>query len=60
LDHVDRKIVEHKMGYGGAPMLSPKDTAIKLKLTPTQLTRRSARIVYRLNEVEDALRSTQS
>lgn len=57
-DHLDRKVMEMKMGYGGAndPMV-PKDIALKLKLTPSQLTRRSAKIAYRIQQVENNLQS---
>jgi DNA-directed RNA polymerase sigma subunit (sigma70/sigma32) len=59
LDYTDRKILEFKTGYGGSPILPPKEVATRLKLTPSQLTRRSARIALKMQEIEDALTQTQ-
>jgi DNA-directed RNA polymerase specialized sigma subunit len=56
-DHVDRRILELKTGYGGAEMMQPKDIAVKLKLSPTQLTRRSQRLTYRIQEIEKRLKA---
>jgi DNA-directed RNA polymerase specialized sigma subunit len=56
-DHVDRRIIELKTGYGGETTLEPKAIAEVLKLTPSQLSRRSARMALRLQELEEALRS---
>lgn len=55
-DKIDRAIIEMKTGYGGkyTPM-QPKEIAAKLKITPSQLTRRSARIAYRVQQLESAL-----
>lgn len=58
-DHIDRKIIEHKLGYGGAEMLAPNIIAAKLKLTPTQLTRRSQRLTYKLQQIERNLQKIQ-
>lgn len=55
-DYVDRKIIEHKMGYGGAQILTPQQIGEKLKLSPSQLSRRSMRIAIRQHEMEEALR----
>lgn len=55
LDHVDRRVMELKTGYGGYGKLAPKEIAAKLGLSPTQLTRRSARIQMRLNEAMEIL-----
>lgn len=54
-DHVDRRIIELKTGYGGETQTDPKTIAEQLKLTPSQLSRRSARITLRLQEIEEAL-----
>ncbi len=54
-DHVDRRILELKTGYGGEETMEPKDIAVLLKLTPSQLSRRSARLSYRMQELEEAL-----
>ena len=55
-DHVDRKILEHKIGYGGAEQLPPAVVAQKLGLTGSQLSRRSARLSLKINELEQSLR----
>lgn len=57
-DAIGRKIIEMKTGFGGKydPM-QPKDIAIKLGLTPSQLSRRSAKLSLRLQEIEQALLS---
>jgi len=55
-DHVDRKILEHKTGYGGTDILPPALVAQKLGLTPSQLSRRSARLALKINELEQSLR----
>lgn len=55
-DRIDRKIIEMKTGYGGKyDAMQPKDIAIKLGLTPSQLTRRSAKIFMRMQKYESAL-----
>ena len=55
-DKIDRQIIEMKTGYGGKyePM-TPKDIAVKLALTPSQLSRRSARLSMQIQDTEDAL-----
>lgn len=57
-DKIDRAIVEMKTGYGGKyePM-QPKDIALKLGLTPSQLTRRSAKLFMKMQKYESALTS---
>lgn len=54
-DKIDRMIIEHKTGYGGKPMLEPKDIAVKLNLSPVELSRRSARIGAKLDEILEYL-----
>lgn len=54
-DHVDRRILELKTGYGGHEVTPPWRIAEMLKLTPTQLTRRSQRITYRIQNIEKRL-----
>lgn len=58
-DKVDRQIIEMKTGFGGKfdPM-QPKEIATKLNLTPSQLSRRSARLAYKLQQYESALEDT--
>lgn len=54
-DHTDRRILEMKTGFGGHPVMAPKDIAFQLRLTPTQLTRRSIRLTNRINKLRDSL-----
>ena len=54
-DYTDRKILEMKTGFGGNPTMIPRDIAIKLNLTPTQLSRRSMRLTDRINKIRDGL-----
>ena len=56
-DHVDRRILEMKLGYAGHPTLPPKAIAAALKLSPTQLSRRSARLSMRINNIASALKN---
>ncbi len=56
-DHVDRRILEHKTGYGGVELLEPAAIAAKLGLTGSQLSRRSARLALKINELESALKT---
>lgn len=59
-DKIDRRIIEMKTGYGGRyePM-PPNKIAHILKLTPSQLTRRSMRLSLRIQEIEKSLRDIQ-
>lgn len=54
-DHTDRRVLEMKLGYAGHPVVAPKDIAVALNLTPTQLSRRSARLAKRINDIEQTL-----
>lgn len=59
-DKVDRKIIEMKTGYGGRyEEMEPKDIAVLLGLTPSQLTRRSAKLSLKVQEIEQALQQVQ-
>jgi len=59
-DKVDRKIIEMKLGYGGRyDPLEPKQIAVMLGLTPSQLTRRSAKLALKIQEIERALQDVQ-
>lgn len=54
-DHIDRRVMEMKMGYAGHPVMEPSAVAMALGLTPTQLSRRSARLAIRMNKIIDTL-----
>lgn len=56
LDATDKKLLEMKTGYGGKyePM-TPAQIAVELGIDPSNITRRSARIALRINEVERGL-----
>lgn len=57
LDHIDRRILEMKTGYGGNSISPPAVVAQKLKLTPSQLSRRAARLSYLIQKAEADLSS---
>lgn len=52
-DATDRKIIEMRMGYGGryTTPLDKKTIATKLKLHPAQVTRRTARLARRIQQL---------
>lgn len=52
LDSVDRLILEMKTGYGGRDILPPAEVARRLKLTPSQLSRRAQRLSYLIQKAE--------
>jgi hypothetical protein len=57
-DHVDRKILEWRTGYKGTEILPPNVIAGKLKLTPSQLSRRSAKLALRIHDITNMLEET--
>ena len=48
-DHIDRKILEHKTGYGGKQELSGEEIAQKIGISPSQVSRRSGRLSKKIN-----------
>lgn len=54
-DYADRKIIEHKLGYGGADLMSGEELAAMLKVSPAQITRRSKKLMYRLQQIQKSL-----
>ena len=48
---VDRKILEHKTGYGGKPQLSGEEISRKIGISPSQVSRRSRRISKKINDL---------
>lgn len=58
-DHIDRKILELKTGYGGSKQSALKaiDIAQRLNISPSQVSRRSLRLSKRINELKEALES---
>jgi DNA-directed RNA polymerase specialized sigma subunit len=59
-DQLDRKIIEMTTGYGGVTMLQKNQIAIKLGISPSQVTRRSERIGVKLQEMDQDITSTYS
>jgi hypothetical protein len=57
-DYVDRKILEWKTGWKGSDIRKPQDIALSLKLTPSQLSRRSAKLALRIHDVTNMLEET--
>lgn len=58
-DYLDRKVLEYKTGFGGKKVLSGSEIAEKLKISPAQVARRSAKISYKINEYERILGGLQ-
>lgn len=54
-DKRDRLILEHRAGYGGKPVIQPKDLAVMLNISPVELSRRSSRLGAKLDEIMEAL-----
>lgn len=57
-DHLDRKIMEMKMGYmksKGYQPLKANQIASKLGVSPSQVSRRAMRLSLKINEITDAL-----
>lgn len=48
-DYVDKKILEHKMGYAGAEEMDGQTLAVKLGVSPSQISRRAAKLAYKMN-----------
>jgi DNA-directed RNA polymerase specialized sigma subunit len=59
-DQLDKKIIEMTTGYGGVTMLQKNQIAIKLGISPSQVTRRSERIGMKLQEMDQDITSTYS
>ena len=57
--YIDRKILEHKTGYGGAEILNGAELAAKLKISPAQVTRRAAKLTYKINQYTRWLEDSQ-
>ena len=57
-DHVDRKILEWRTGYKGSDILPPNEIARRLKLTASQLSRRSAKLALRIHDITNMLEQT--
>jgi DNA-directed RNA polymerase specialized sigma subunit len=56
-DRVDRKILEWRTGHGGSDILTPLEIAARLKISPSQVSRRATRLTYKINQMVEDLRS---
>lgn len=54
-DKRDRKILEHRTGFGGKEVIQPKLLAAQLGISPVELSRRSARLGAKLDEILELL-----
>lgn len=59
-DYLDQKILEYKMGYNGTDTLDALQIAEKLKVHPSQVSRRSAKLLIKVNETLDMLNKTDT
>lgn len=57
VDYLDRKIMEHLMGYAGSEVMQGKDLADQLGISASQVSRRAARLAYKINEYRRILES---
>ena len=57
VDYTDRKILEHLMGYAGSEVMQGKDLADQLGVSASQVSRRAARLAYKINEYRRILES---
>ncbi len=54
-DARDRRILEHRTGFGGKHIIQPKLLAAELGISPVELSRRSAKLGARLDELLEIL-----
>ena len=59
-DHLDRMILEHRLGFGGKEILEGEALGAKLGLEPYQLSRRASRITKKLLDMERDLKQVNS
>lgn len=57
-DYIDRKIIEKLTGFGGSPLMQKNEIAVALKISPSQVTRRSERIASKLRALSDEMQKT--
>lgn len=55
-DARDKQILEEKLGYGGKQPLTPGELAVKMGISPTELSRRSAKLAIKINDYAHKLR----
>lgn len=55
LDLVSRKVLEHRSGFGGAPIRGVVDLAKELNVSPATITNKGAYLAARLREIEGLL-----
>jgi hypothetical protein len=54
-DTINKKILEHRTGYGGKPILSNAELSSMLGVRPDIISKRSARLANQLTQVSDTL-----
>jgi DNA-directed RNA polymerase specialized sigma subunit len=54
-DYIDRKILEYKTGYKNSPVLDGQQIAQKLGISPAQVTRRAAKLTYKIQNYYNIL-----
>lgn len=59
-DRIDKKILEYTTGYNGFEPKGTKEIMKELNLTPVQLTRRKARLSYRMRDIIADLEGLQN
>jgi len=56
-DYVDKKLMEHRIGYGGKPPKSLEELAPMLKTSVPTLSRRSKALAFRIEDTQKQLES---
>ena len=56
--YLNRKVLEHKFGYGNSNILSGNELADKLKLSPAAISKRAAALKAKILKLEKALERT--
>lgn len=59
-DHIDRRIIELTTGFNGGLPINKSVAALKLGISPSQVTRRSEKIAKRLLEMEQNLKEVNT
>lgn len=57
LDYKDKKLIEYATGFGGSDILSNKEIGEKLGISNSQISRRMAKLLLRIEEVSNTLKS---
>lgn len=57
-DYIDRKLMEHRFGYGGGEIIPNQDLAAKLRLRPDAVSKRYKKLEAKIRQTHDILSKT--